>query len=216
VLDFKSLAESYLTRRWQRLISVPASRWMPPVISNRSDNSSQDISIRQIDQVDERFDSFWSTVKDKYPIMVTRDRAFITWRFAGISGRQYCILAAEIRNHLVGYIVLRCSVSRNTQIGLIMDFLVSDDDSGFAAGTRLIAEAEKYFQRQKMTLITGLMPSHTSEYRILRHSGYYKLPNAITPRLFHFAVYVHKLGNNDFTNLPAREWFITCADFESH
>jgi hypothetical protein len=162
------------------------------------------------------FDEFWVKVRDKYPVMVIRDRAFLAWRFAELSGRRYHILVARARDEMLGYAVLRCSNIRGVKTGLIMDFLVIGGVPGETAGAYLMAEAEAYFRAQEMSLGAGLMmPLAAAEQRILHQAGYARLPQSLAPRVFRFAFVVHRTDEKDLSSFSAREWFVTLADYES-
>ena len=98
-----------------------------------------------------------------------------------------------------------------------MDLLVTDGALGEVAGARLIAEAEIYFQAQRMAAVAGLMASFATEYRILRQAGYQCLPSTLTftPRAFRFATFLHNVAEENLVSLSKRDWFITIADYES-
>ena len=147
--------------------------------------------------------------------MSIRNRAFLAWRFADISGRSYCTLVAHTHDQMLGYAILRCTTIRNIKTGLVMDFLVTDGALGKAAGTCLMAEAETYFRMHEMTLAAGLMAPFTSEYEILRQAGFVGVPSALTPRKFRFAFFVHDTSEKDLVSLSDRDWFVTLADYES-
>jgi hypothetical protein len=216
-LDFKSLAQTYFTRKWQRFIIGWAGQLVSPFFfRQRPVASSEEITVQAVDQFDEGLDEFWRKVQNKYPVMVIRDRAFLSWRFAQVSGRHYHILVAQARDRMLGYAVLRCATIRGVKTGLIMDLLVTDDVLGETAGARLMAEAEAYFRAQEMSLGLGLVAPFAAEYRVLRRAGYQHLPQALAPRAFRFAFFVHNTREGDFISLSARDWFITMADYEAY
>jgi len=215
-LDTKSLAHTYFTKEWQRFILGWASQFVSPLLfRGRPIACSEEITVRAVDQFGASFDEFWAKVRDKYPVMSIRDGAFLTWRFANVSGRCYRILAAHTHDQMLGYAVLRCATTRNIKVGLVMDLLVTDGVLGKTAGSCLMAEAETYFQAQGMSLAVGLMVPTASEYHVLRSAGYARLPRALTRRAFHFAFFVHNTDERDLTSLSVRDWFVTLADYES-
>jgi hypothetical protein len=215
-LDTKSLAHSFLRKEWQRFIVGQAGQLVSPLLfRGRSRACSEGITVRAVDQFGASFDEFWARVRDKYPVMSIRDRAFLAWRFANVSGRCYNILVASAYDRMLGYAVLRCTTIRNTKVGLVMDLLVTDDALGEAAGASLMAEADIYFRTQKMPLAAGLMVPFASEYKVFRRVGFLSLPSAFMPRKFHFAFYVHNTGASDLMSLSIMDWFVTLADYES-
>jgi hypothetical protein len=215
-LNFKSLAEAYFVNRWQRFVfgrlgSLAQPLFTPPGASDRD----RSVSVQAVDGFDSSFDDLWRRIEDRSPAMVIRDRAFLAWRFASVSGKRYHVLVAHAGDQMLGYTVLRCATIRRVKAGLVMDLLTTGDSLGEMAGARLMVEAEAYFRAQGMALAAGLMVSSAVEYRILRRAGYRPVPRALAPRVFRFALFVHDVRDHDLTWLSARDWFITLADHES-
>lgn len=217
-LDSVSLAREYFSRRWQGVVFGRIGRWLvsPLFFGQLPMPSYGDIHVEAVDQFDADFDEFWDQVQDRSPVIVVRDRAFLAWRFAPVSGRSYQILVARGGERMLGYAVLRCLTIRGFKTGLVMDLLVSNDTWGERAGACLMAEAEAFFRGQGMSVSVGLMLPSAPEYHILRRARYVQLPDALAPRLFRFAFFVHDAENKDLASLSAHEWFITIADYESY
>lgn len=214
--DFESLAQTYFANKWRSSIIGRTGRVVSPFLfRQRPKSSDTNITIEAVDQYTPDFDEFWFKVRDKYPVMVIRDRAFLAWRFAEVSGRRYHILVARARDEMLGYAVLRCANIRGVKTGLIMDLLVADGVLGETAGAYLMAEAEVYFRAREMSLGIGLMMPLVVERRILRRAGYVRLPQPLAPRAFRFAFFVHSTDERNLISLSAREWFVTLADYES-
>jgi hypothetical protein len=216
-LNFKTLIEAYFPRKWQRFISRQASWLVSPFFFRKPFlRSSNDIVVRTIEEFDGRFDEFWRQTRDKYPVMVIRDRAFLSWRFAPVSGRHYHILVAQQRDRMLGYVVMRCATVWGVKTGLILDLLMIDHPLQMEVGACLVSQAEAFFRTQEMSLAAGLMVPRAFEYRILLNSGYRHIPPAISPRPFRFAFFIHNTPRESLNSLSAREWFITFADYESY
>jgi hypothetical protein len=214
-LDLESLAEPYFDKRWQRFIIGWAGQLVSPLFFRRGPSAvCQDITVQAVDQFDASFDEFWERVQDKYPVMLVRDQAFLAWRFAKVSGRHYQVLVARAADRMLGYTVLRCTTIRGFKTGLVMDMLLADDPLSATVGAGLMAEAEAYFRAQHMSIAAALMASYTAEYRVLRRAGYRSLPNALTPRPFYLAFFIHS-DAKDWALLTAQDWFATIADHES-
>jgi hypothetical protein len=214
-LDLSTLAKTYLKKRWMSALTGLAGQ-VASVFFFRPGPArhTAPISVAVSGQLDCHFDEFWFTVRDKYPAMLIRDRAFLAWRFARVSERHYHILVARAGDQLLGYIVLRTSTIRGAKTGLIMDLLVARGVSGEMAGTCLVAEAEAYFRSRGVSLIAGLMAPLAVEYRILRQAGYRPLPPVLAPRIFRFAFFTHNAGKAVLP-LSGHDWFVTLADYES-
>ena len=214
--NFESLGQTYFSSKWKGLIIGRTGRVVSPFLfRQRSKSSDTNIAVEAIDRCTPDFDKLWLKVRDKYPVMVIRDRAFLAWRFAELSGRRYHILVAKARGEMLGYAVLRCSNIRGVKTGLVMDFLVTDDVLGERAGAYLMAEAEAYFRAREMSLGAGPMMPFAAEQRILRQAGYARLPQPLAPRAFRFAFVIHRSDERDLSSLSARDWFVTLADYES-
>jgi hypothetical protein len=215
-LNFKSLAQTYFTKNWQRFISGQIGQLISLFLFRpRPADFTEQIMVQVIDRFDKRFDDFWFKIQDKYPTIVVRNQASLAWRFAELSDRKYTILVAQTADGICGYAVLRCSIIRNVNAGLILDFLTTDDEAGKRAASILLAQAETYFRRKQMSLIATIMSSCASEYHYLRHAGYIHWPAAFSPRPFRFAHYLHDNSPHQLRSLPASNWFVTLADYES-
>ncbi len=215
-LDFEALAQAYFTKKWQRVIGSQGRWLVAPFFSKKPFlHRNKDITVRALEQFDDNFDGFWCQALDKYPVMAVRDRNFLTWRFAPVSGRRYHILVAQMRGQMLGYAVIRCATVRGVKTGLVLDLMVVDDSLGMEAGVWLMNQAEAFFRAQKMSAAAGLMVPWAAEYRILHQCGYRDLPPAKAPRQFRFAFFIHTTSQDVFKLMSIRDWFITLADYES-
>ncbi len=168
-------------------------------------------------EFDERFDRLWAQVRDEYPIMTIRNRAFLSWRFAPVAGRSYRILTALAGDDLVGYAVLRCTDEiHNIPIGLVMDLLLEPGPRGVAAGMQLLAKAWEYFRGEKVWLAGGLALPHTTEHAVMRQSGYRQLPNWLAPPLLRVAYQCTDDRLPATAEVKASDWFLTIADYEAY
>lgn len=204
--------------RWQCLIMGVGGQLATPLLfrARQSRPGKYNFAPHVLDGFDERFDDSWARVKDKYPIMVIRDRRYLAWRFAGISGRQYRILVVQVGDEVIGYAVLRCANIREIPTGLIMDLLVEAGPRGEAAGACLMAEAWRYFRSENMWLAGGLMSPHAAEYHIMRRAGYLPCPERFALRLFRLAFRVHSKKPATAPRLSPEHWFVTVADYEAY
>jgi len=215
-LSLKGLAQANVVKNWQRFILDWIDRFMSRLLFRpKSIVLTEQIAVQAIDQFDKRFDDFWLKIQDKYPVMAARDQAFLAWRFAELSGRRYKILVAQTAARMCGYAVLRCSTIRGVSVGLLLDFLTTDDEIGRKAASILLAQVEAYFRKEQMPLVATIMPSFTTEYHHLRRAGYLHWPAGFSPRPIRFAYYLHNDPSHDLTSLSASDWFVTLADYES-
>ena len=218
-LNTAKLARNFFTRRWMQLLGGWGGRIATLLLFYNRDRRSprHSLKVEWLDQFDERFDDFWERVREKYNIMLVRDRAFLTWRFAPVSERRYRILSALAGDELLGYIVLRCTDEiRDIPIGLIMDMLLEPGSRGEMAGMALLEEAWRYFQTQEVWLAGGFAFPHTAECHVMRRAGYRPSPQRLLPRLFRVTFNCFNDALPDTENVKAGDWFLTIADFEKH
>ncbi len=215
-LDLSQILDSYFVKDWHHGINQQAGRLATPVfVRHSAPRPDKHIQIAPITEVDDSFDQFWKQVEDKYPVMLKRDQAFLKWRFAAVSNRRYQILVARHRQQMLGYLILRCTTIRDLNTGLIMDFLVEDSPLGRKAGPQLLAEAETIFRTEQMAMAAAIIPNFTQEYRLLTKFSYLNVPDAVTPRPFRFASFLHDLNQPELITLTPDDWFVTLADYES-
>lgn len=170
-LNVSKLAQTYGGQSWPSYFTKSADQLVSFFYSrHRIKDGQENITIQAIDQFDTTFDKFWGDLQDKYPLMLIRDRAFLAWRFTNTSRRQYQILVAQTEFKMLGYIVLRCTTIWGVDTGLVLDFLVLDDELGEKAGAYLLTHAETYFREQQMAVTLGLMAPFAAEYRIFRRA----------------------------------------------
>ncbi len=215
-LDFDSLAQARFPKKWQQAVVGRIGRLVSPFLFRKPFlRPNRDITVRAVERFDDHFDGFWSQARDRYPVMSVRDRDFLAWRFAPVSGRSYRILVAQMQGQMLGYAVIRCAPVRGVWAGLVADLLVADHPAGMEAGVCLMAEAEDFFRSQKMWAAAALMVPWAAEYGILRRYGYRNLPLRIASRQFRFAFFIHHGAAEVFGQISNRDWFITLADYES-
>jgi len=188
---------------------------LPGLMAHESPGSAdRETTVKTVEGFDSSFDQFWRQVRDKYPVMAIRERAFLAWRFNNISQRGYHILVAQVDDQIAGYAILECVTVRRVRTGLVMDLLVEDSAQGEAAGARLMYEAEAFFRARKVQVAVGVMVHYAAEYRIMRQAGFMRLPAALEPRTFRFAFFVHNRRERELTDLSSQDWFVTLADYE--
>jgi hypothetical protein len=218
-LDIQTLARHRFSEPWkQRLVSWGGYLGRPLLFPYRiRAKIPEGLSLQWIDEFDNSFNDFWERVKDKYNIAIVRDQAFLNWRFAPVSGREYQILSAVYKKRLVGYLVLRCTDEiRGIPTGLVMDFLLEPGAMEQQTGCAMLAQAQQYFLQEKVWIAGGLALPHTTEFEILRRAGYIPCPARIAPRTFRVAYECLDPTLPDTTDVRPADWFLTIADYEAH
>ena len=180
----------------------------------QADGEKHGITVSVVQNFDERFDQFWEGVKDKYPVIIKRDSAFLNWRFSNSIFREYHAIAATVNGKVVGYAVLRSTKIGDTHTGIIMDLLVETGERGDAAGILLAEQATQWFHETGASLGAGIMLPHTQEYQILRQAGYVSIPEKVSP------MDVYLVARSHSPDVPKEhlsvldDWFVTMANHD--
>lgn len=161
----------------------------------------------------ELMDVFWDLIKNKYPIMLTRDKQFITWRYIDIPVKKYAVSMILESKKPVGYAVQRIDSISNIKCGMITDFLIMSGKKD--AGECLLNYVIKNFSEANVALSGCLMQTHFEEAEILRKAGYFVCPKFLEPQPFPvilrtFNKQVKELGVYNFKN-----WFFTIGDYDA-
>ncbi len=84
----------------------------------------KNITIRVVDEFDERINRFWERLKDRYEIMTVRNLPYLNWRY---KDRRYKVIIGEENKEVVGYVVTKIEDCGDAKVGYIVDIL-SDND----------------------------------------------------------------------------------------
>jgi hypothetical protein len=163
----------------------------------------EDISAVEIGEFDDRFNAFWEKVCEGHPLIMVRDRAFLTWRFVECPNRRYATFAAEREGTLAGYVVVRTQDKGAYRLGHIIDFLVRRDDEETLG--HLVATAMRRLKNRGVDIVScTISPSARMPNRVLRRCGFlYGKPGDHV---------VNSYGSMRQDIREAKEWFVTRAD----
>lgn len=124
------------------------------------------VEVREVERFGPEATELFERVAIEHEAIVTRDAAFLNWRFADAPGRPYTLLVARERDHVVGLAVWRAAWSLDTSsrglsgahelvganasrstsdgrgVGVIAEWLVPRDEP-HAASSLLAAMAER-------------------------------------------------------------------------
>lgn len=156
---------------------------------------------------------FWRLVRDKYPIMVIRDKQYVLWRYIEIPIREYTIKMIFENEKPVGYLIYRITDVNGIKCGMIVDFLVLEGK--VKAGKSLVEHAVKKFKKEKVELSGCLMQKHFEEAEILRKAGYFKCPKSLEPQPFPVILRLlnDKMKKDDVGSF--QNWFLTMGDYDA-
>ncbi len=137
---------------------------------DRSKNYQVHTQVREVRDIDERFDVLWQQASSHHKIMMVRDRAYLDWRYIKKPNADYTIYVSENRGQLLGYIVLRVIQNNGLTVGWIVDILTNSKDS--PAGMDLIGKAIQYFRMVDTDIIWCAMPPKAYLAPVLRKFGF--------------------------------------------
>lgn len=127
-------------------------------------------------------DTFWESIRNKYPVMFSRDSAFLKWRFLDNPRRKYECWFAVKDGQPVAYAMGRVMKVSGMSCAMIGDFLYLDGSD--SAAKALLKHLIFLLQSQGGDLAGCLMQSHTAEARILRRLGFFRCPKRMEPQPF--------------------------------
>ena len=153
-----------------------------------------DIEVEQISSFDESIDDFWLKASELKKIMFIKDMKYLNWRYVEKPGNEYKIFLARRQRDIVGYIVIVLE-RKNIIRGSIIDILTLPHEDTVARV--LIARAVGYLKDRGAAMISCLMVSDSSYYRILKKFGFVHRPSDLR---FGIRIYDQTLPEDFITN----------------
>ncbi len=169
-LDIKKFIQRYFTK--SRLVAHLFTPIGNVVIklSDRSGTSPIHTKVREVKEIDDRFDDLWQQASFLHPIMLVRDRAYLDWRYVKKPDASYTIYISEQDGQLLGFIVLKVARNNGLQMGWIADVLTHSKDT--PAISDLIAKAIQHFKMVGADIISCTLPLKTYLTSSLRRFGF--------------------------------------------
>ena len=221
VLDPTALANRYGKAKGRSLVEPFLRMGGHMMFGRRPSVDTGQVRVQGLPEFDERFDTFWGSIRSQYPITLVRNREYLRWRFANVALRSYEIFVAETPARMLGYLVLRRMKNRQVGFGYIVDFVVVDGPAGSQAGAALLAAAEEHCREHDVTVLSTAMTGLAHGTSLLMKAGFHANP---FPRLRFFrqlwplpltcAVFAHERTEVCSTARRAADWFLTLAHHE--
>lgn len=98
-------------------------------ISKDKEYSKGNIEIKDCVQFDERIDSFWSKIKDRYSFIIERSHEYMNWRYRDPRAGIYNVKTAELNEEIIGYIVTRVNKYKKYWTAYIIDLLTLSNEN---------------------------------------------------------------------------------------
>lgn len=157
-------------------------------------------------------DTFWERIQHKYPVMYSRDSAFLRYRFLDIPRRKYECWYAVQDGKPVAYVMGRVMPVSGMSCAMIGDFLFLD---GYEAeATALVKHLLFILQQQGGDLAGCLMQSHAEEARILRKLGFFVCPKFMEPQPFCVILRMFEQSEALSPACDFKNWFYTMGDHD--
>jgi len=167
------------------------------------------IKIRTVDSSDERFNSFWDTVKKQHNIIGVRDQRYLNWRYKK-PGSKYQILIAERGNELVGYIVTSVKTEAGANVGYIVDLLANNT---YRAEYNLIKRALLWLISRKVDYALCWMLPDKEAFEVLRCFGFIEKDAFPAVNVVHLIFNFEKVDEMFIKDI--KNWYFTMADSDA-
>jgi GNAT superfamily N-acetyltransferase len=133
---------------------------------------AKDLSVSEISSFDARFDPFLKQATADYAITMVRDTEFLNWRFFQYPGRKYTVFAAEKKDRIMGYIVIRDKHEAGLKYGSILDLFTKKSDRKIRQ--MLISRALAFFKAEGVDVVSCVLsPSSRSVSGALIKNGFF-------------------------------------------
>jgi GNAT superfamily N-acetyltransferase len=163
----------------------------------------KELSVFPVSRFDDRFDALWEEASPGYFLCMVRDKDFLNWRFFQKPDSGYAIFAAEKKEKVLGYVVLRTKEDHGTRYGTITDLFTKKDDRKTLQC--LIARALEHFRSEHVDRASFAIPPKCAFYRnALIKNGFF-----IKGKGGRFVAYLS--GNEDIQEdlMRPENWYLT-------
>ena len=167
---------------------------------------SSGVSINQITAAGDEFDTLWATLRQDFPAVPVRDRAFVQWRFLDDPLRQHTVLIARgSAGEPLGYLAFMTAARRGVSFGYLMDLFASPTTSRVIES--LLGEALRLLEAKRVAAINSL-GLHPGIRRTVQKSLYFR------PRRMELPAWLRWHGDPSLANLvyDADNWHLAHAD----
>jgi hypothetical protein len=150
-------------------------------------------------------DDLWSRAADQAGILVTRDSAFLRWRF----GRDYRLFLAHDAEAPAGYVAARVVTRAGLKVGTILDCITVGN--GRSSGP-LLGSAVGWLKQEGASAAIGYFLPHSAPWRQAREAGFLPLPRFCSPRDYPVYAKVQACEVHTTPLLNLSFWHLTLAD----
>ena len=194
-------------------------------IKNKRDKTGNEIELNITDQIlsanaEISFFDF-KTDSDKYEIFLQkfnkekqnvtmRSLQFLRWRYVNIPNRKYHLIKLEIGNEIKAIAVFRSKYMFGLRSGILIDLI---SHINLKEIKYLLDTLHKIAIKNKLDLIFATLPANSFEFKILKNSGFYLMPQFFLPQKLPFIV-KRQLPSCPEHVTDFRKWFLTFGDYD--
>jgi hypothetical protein len=178
---------------------------------NRIGHATARLRVTRVTRFDSRFDRFWCTFRDDYPVMLVRDAAYLNWRYVDAPATVYERVCVEdvASGRVEGYVVLGVC-RRGLQLrGQIAD-LVTVRDGDPLAGRLLICAALDWLRAQAADVVEVWSLPRTHLRPAFLRRGF--VPRRTAGGGLHASVLPMAGDINLLEAEEAKHWFLSMGD----
>jgi GNAT superfamily N-acetyltransferase len=150
-------------------------------------------------------DVLWTDTAACPGIMVTRDRAFLQWRFdAG-----YRLFLGRNAKGPIGYAAARVITRAGLRIGMLLDCVTTGDKIN---ALPLLADVLAWFKAEGTAVAMGYFLRHSTPWQQARAAGFLCLPRCLVPREYPVCASVRPEDPHSADLLNLSSWYMSLAD----
>jgi hypothetical protein len=142
-------------------------RTLNDIINRRSNESTPDLTIEEVNFFDESTDAFWNKLKSSCDFILVKDRRYLNWRYCSEYSGNYTIFRALNNGEFLGYAVLEIIEENEYKFGNILDLITLPDR--LDALRELLHSAMNFFHKNDINAIyTMIIKGHLYEKELNR------------------------------------------------
>jgi hypothetical protein len=210
-INFRNVSKKMFSNRFLARLSEIFGRLSFRVIyRTREAQIGKDLSIKEINEFDSRFDEFWEEASSMNYIILSRDGGYLNWRYAECPDQDYSTFIAEKDDRIMGYVVVRVMDLFGLRTGAIVDIMTLPDHVNIAH--TLVLNALEHLTKQNVDLVACMMPKWCSYNKVLKNCGFVTCPKRLNPKPQPFIVYpLSKDIDLEAVKNP-HNWYISFGD----
>ncbi len=142
--------------------------------------------------------------------ITNRSTDYLRWRYLSIPIRKYRLLKICKGGKIMALAIFRAKYIYGIRCGILVDFIsLPDKEQAF----KLLHAIKQIAGRNSLDILITTLPDHSPEFKLLRRSGFFTLPQKLLPQKLTMIVKKHT------KDCPAevsdfKKWFITFGDYD--